>query len=230
MSGDDGESEMTMLHGTDLRHALTDDLPAEGAQMEALDGPFAHIVVDEAQELTDAQWQMLLHRCPSRSLTIVADRSQARAGFADTWTERLQRVGLGEARIAGLSINYRTPVEVMAHAEPEIRAVLPGANVPRSVRSNGLAVRHGQPHELEAIVRDWTEAHPDGVGVVIRSPSHPGSDRLRALRPELAKGLEFDPVVLVNPQDFGTGTQGAVDRYVAMTRATQKLVILTGTE
>ena len=54
-------------------------------------GPFAHIVIDEAQELTDAEWQMLLRRCPSRSFTIVGDRAQARHGFAESWAERLER-------------------------------------------------------------------------------------------------------------------------------------------
>ena len=65
---------------------------------DRLAGPFAHIVVDEAQELTDAEWQMLLRRCPSRSFTIVGDRAQARHGFTESWPERLERVGLGEVR------------------------------------------------------------------------------------------------------------------------------------
>ena len=51
--------------------------------------------------------------------------------------------------------------------------------------------------------------------------------RVRSLTPELSKGLEFDLVVLVDPEAFGTGIEGAVDRYVAMTRATQQLVVLT---
>jgi DNA helicase IV len=62
---------------------------------------------------------------------------------------------------------------------------------------------------------------------VIGDPAFAGSDRVRSLTPVLAKGLEFDLVVLVRPQSFGTGIEGAVDRYVAMTRATQRLVILT---
>ena len=65
-----------------------------GVDPDLLAGPFAHVVVDEAQELTDAEWQMLLLRCPSRSLTIVGDRAQARHGFTESWEERLARVGL----------------------------------------------------------------------------------------------------------------------------------------
>jgi superfamily I DNA/RNA helicase len=70
-----------------------------------LAGPFAHIVVDEAQELTDAEWQMLLLRCPSRSFTIVGDRVQARHGFTESWQERLERIGLDRINLASLNIN-----------------------------------------------------------------------------------------------------------------------------
>ncbi|MGC0251993.1 hypothetical protein [Pseudactinotalea sp. Z1748] len=72
--------------------------------------------------------------------------------------------------------------------------------------------------------------HPAGVGAVIGAPSFAGSGRVCSLQPELVKGLEFDLVVLVDPQHLGTGTPVAVDRYVAMTRATQQLAILTGTD
>ena len=116
---------------------------------DLLAGPFAHIIVDEAQELTDAEWQMLLRRCPSRSFTIVGDRAQARHGFPESWQERLERVGFDTINLASLTINYRTPEEVMAEAEPVIRAVFPDANVPTSVRSSGVPVRHGPTADLD---------------------------------------------------------------------------------
>ena len=106
------------------------------------------MVVDEAQELTDAEWQMVLSRCPSRSLTIVGDRAQARHGFTESWTERLERVGLDRVALASLDVNYRTPAAVMAEAEPVIRAVLPDANVPTSIRSTDVPVVHGAVSEL----------------------------------------------------------------------------------
>ncbi len=115
---------MSMLRVEDLQEALVDEDAVPRADPDALAGPFAHVVVDEAQELTDAEWQMLLGRCPSRSLTIVGDRAQARHGFAESWQERLSRVGLRHVELASLSINYRTPAEVMAAAEPVIRAAL----------------------------------------------------------------------------------------------------------
>ena len=197
-----------------------------------LAGPFAHLVVDEAQELTDAEWQMLLLRCPSRSFTIVGDRAQARHGFTETWQERLERIGLDRITIASLSINYRTPAEVMAEAEPVIRAVLPDANVPTSIRSSGLPVVHGAVSDLGSILETWLAAHAEGIACVIGTGDvgfgalEPTS-RVRSLTPELSKGLEFDLVVLIDPESFGTGIEGAVDRYVAMTRATQQLVVLT---
>ncbi|MGV9561464.1 RNA polymerase recycling motor ATPase HelR [Streptomyces sp. NPDC003480] len=224
---DDGEGAVTMLRGQDLRDALVDESVPSGAEPDLLAGPFAHIVVDEAQELTDAQWQMLLLRCPSRSFTIVGDRAQARHGFTESWQERLERIGLDHVRLASLSINYRTPEEIMAEAEPVIRAVLPDANVPTSVRSGGIPVIHGSAADLHSILDSWLDAHADGIACVIGDPTFRATSRVRSLTPELSKGLEFDLVVLVDPEAFGKGIEGAVDRYVAMTRATGQLVILT---
>jgi hypothetical protein len=222
-----GVGLVSMLRGEDFRDALVDAAALPGADPDLLAGPFAHIVVDEAQELTDAEWQMLLLRCPSRSFTIVGDRAQARRGFTESWQERLERIGLDRIRLARLSINYRTPEEVMAEAEPVIRAVLPDANVPVSIRSTGVPVGHGPVGQLGAILDSWLAAHAEGIACVIGDPAFPATPRVRSLTPELAKGLEFDLVVLIDPETFGTGIQGAVDRYVAMTRATQQLVILT---
>ncbi|MDQ0597062.1 DNA helicase IV [Streptomyces canus] len=226
--GDDGEGLVTMLRGEDAKVSLVDESELAVADPDLLAGPFAHIVVDEAQELTDAEWQMLLLRCPSRSFTIVGDRAQARHGFTESWQERLERVGLDRIEMASLSINYRTPEEIMAEAEPVIRAALPDANVPTSIRSSGVPVVHGAVTELESVLDTWLAAHADGIACVIGDPAFRATSRVRSLTPELSKGLEFDLVVLVDPEKFGQGVEGAVDHYVAMTRATQQLVVLTG--
>jgi hypothetical protein len=230
-----GVGLVTMLRGADFQDALVNEAALPGTDPDLLAGPFAHVVVDEAQELTDAEWQMLLLRCPSRSFTIVGDRAQARHGFTESWRERLKRIGLGQVALASLSINYRTPEEVMAEAEPVIRAVLPDANVPTSIRGSGVPVVHGPASDLDSILGAWLAAHADGIACVIGDPAVLDSTaratpRVRSLTPELAKGLEFDLVILIDPESFGTGIEGAVDRYVAMTRATQQLVILTSTQ
>ncbi|WP_157410923.1 RNA polymerase recycling motor ATPase HelR [Actinoplanes rectilineatus] len=230
-----GTGLVTMLRGEDFHDALVDEAALRPAVTDSLAGPFAHIVVDEAQELSDAAWRMLVARCPSRSFTIVGDRAQARHGFAESWTERLDRVGVDRVTIAPLTVNYRTPAEVMAEAEPVIRAVLPDANVPTSIRSSGIPVRHGPAGELESILDTWLAENDQGVACVIGAGELPGGlfggelpggggpgrDRVRSLTPELAKGLEFDLVVLLEDT-----IDDAVDRYVAMTRATKQLVIL----
>jgi hypothetical protein len=226
-----GGGLVSMLRGEDFEEALVDVGALPGNDVDVLAGPFAHVVVDEAQELTDAEWQMLLVRCPSRSFTVVGDRAQARHGFTESWPERLKRIGFDRITLASLSINYRTPEEVMAEAEPVIRAVLPDANVPTSIRSSGLPVVHGSVSDLGSVLRSWLAANAEGIAVVIGDPgflentAQPTS-RVRSLTPELAKGLEFDLVILIDPESFGTGIEGAVDRYVAMTRATHQLVIL----
>jgi hypothetical protein len=129
--------------------------------------------------------------------------------------------------MSSLTINYRTPEEIMDEAAPVIRAALPDANVPTSIRRGGRPVRHGPVSSLGDVLDDWLSTHGEGLACVIGDPGFAATDRVRSLTPTLAKGLEFDLVVLIDPADFGTGIEGAVDRYVAMTRATQQLVILT---
>ena len=202
------------------------------ADPDLLAGPFAHIVVDEAQELTDAEWQMLLLRCPSRSFTIVGDRAQARHGFTESWQERLERVGLDRISLASLSINYRTP----GGGHGRGRAGHPGG-APRRQRAD-LDPQQRRPRRARIRRRTWARSsttwlaeHAEGIACVIsvgdRGDAFEATSRVRSLTPELSKGLEFDLVVLVDPEAFGDGIEGAVDRYVAMTRATQQLVILT---
>jgi hypothetical protein len=228
IASDDSEMHvMSMLRGQDLRTALVDEDAVPGTAADLLAGPFAHVVVDEAQELTDAEWQMVLGRCPSRSLTIVGDRAQARHGFTESWQERLERAGLHRVEVASLNINYRTPQAIMVEAEPVIRAAIPDANVPTSIRQTDVPVVHAAVSELTAVLDGWLAANTEGVACVIGDPTFAATGRVSSLTPHLAKGLEYDLVVLVDPHRLGGGIEGAVDRYVAMTRATQQLVVLT---
>lgn len=223
---EDPESPLQLLRRDSLRDALVHE--EETLAPNRLAGPFAQVIVDEAQELTDAQWQILIRRCPARSFTVVGDRAQARRGFTESWEERLTRVGLDRVTRATLTVNYRTPAEVMNAAAPVIRAVLPDANVPTSIRSTGIPVQHGPVTELPQILASWTTEQAEGTACVVGAPEVRDSTRIRSLAPELVKGLEFDLVVLVNPSRWGEGVAASVDRYVAMTRATQRLVLLEG--
>ncbi|WLP88785.1 RNA polymerase recycling motor ATPase HelR [Gordonia sp. NB41Y] len=230
---DDGEGLASMLRSEDLREVLMDESGIDEPHRDPLDATFAHIVVDEAQELTDAQWAMLVSRCPTRSLTIVGDRAQARHGFTESWSQRLTRIGLSDITLAGLNVNYRTPEEIMEVAAPVIRAVLPDANIPTSIRRSHIPVTYGHVAELDSTLTGWLADNPEGTACVIVEPEAADAvpttalpDRVRSLTPEQTKGLEFDLVVLVGPAETA-GITAAVDRYVAMTRATARLAVLT---
>src|SRR5690606_9015788 len=156
---EDGEGVSLMLGAADMQERLIDEGALPTLTIDRLAGPFAHVIVDEAQELTDAEWRMLIRRCPSKSFTIVGDRAQARHGFTDSWKDRLARVGITRTSVSHLTINYRTPAEIMAEAAPAIRAAIPNANVPTSVRSSGVAVTRGKTSSLVTVLDEWLAAN-----------------------------------------------------------------------
>ena len=236
---DDHEGVVTMLRHPDIRLNLVDEDAVPRADPDLLAGPFAHIVVDEAQELTDAEWQMLLLRCPSRSLTIVGDRAQARHGFTRdvAGAARAGRSGPGDGGLAEHQLPHARGDHGRGGARHQGR---PRRTPTCRPRSAARACRSAMgPSAI------WAMSSTRGSRRTRPSPSTPrgspassalhepqevtarASARVRWLTPELAKGLEFDLVVLIDPDSFGAGIEGAVDRYVAMTRATQQLVILT---
>lgn len=225
---EDGEGVSLMLGAADMQERLIDEGALPTLTIDRLAGPFAHVIVDEAQELTDAEWRMLIRRCPSKSFTIVGDRAQARHGFTDSWKDRLARAGITRTSVSHLTINYRTPAEIMAEAAPAIRAAIPNANVPTSVRSSGVAVTRGKTSSLVTVLDEWLAANGEGTACVIGSAETMDRDRVAFMTAAESKGLEFDLVVLAEPASLGDGIEGAVDRYVAMTRATTQLVVLEG--
>ena len=117
----------------------------------------------------------------------------------------------------------------MAEAEPVIRAVLPDANVPTSIRSSGVPVVHGPSPSSTSIVDAWLAEHPEGIACVIGAPAFE-RDAAGAVAdaPSCRRVSSSTWSSWSTRSRSATGIEGAVDRYVAMTRATQQLVVLAG--
>jgi DNA helicase IV len=193
---------------------------------------FGHVVVDEAQELSEMAWRMLDRRCPTRSMTIVGDLAQTgSAAGASSWA-RVPR-----HRLAQLTVNYRTPAEIMDVAAELLAEHHPGLRPPRSVRTTGERPWRTRVDDIPAALAGLVAEHTDGQLAVIatdiaplsRALGLPASDLTGTtvlLTPGEAKGLEFDVVVIVEPADVLAGPLGHNDLYVAMTRATRRLGVV----
>lgn len=220
---------------------------------------FGHVIVDEAQEVSAMAWRMLMRRCPSRSMTVVGDLAQAGAPWgASSWAHVLDPHAAGRWRETRLTVNYRTPEEVMAVAADVLATVDGEIEPPRSVRASGVApwslrvdaaelatelpaavaaeaaavghgklavlVPAGQAEELGRLVTAALPAAATG-----QDPSSLDAP-VAVLTVAQTKGLEFDAVVVVEPQAIlAESPRGGNDLYVALTRATQRLgVVHTG--
>ncbi|MGH3874515.1 MAG: RNA polymerase recycling motor ATPase HelR [Pseudonocardiaceae bacterium] len=191
------------------------------------DWTYRHVVVDEAQELSEMDWRVLMRRCPGRSFTVVGDLAQRRSvAGATSWDTMLKPYVPGRWVYRSLSVNYRTPAEIMTVAAALLTELAPGIQPPESVRACGVAPWSRQvtadelPAAIEEFVRD--EAGRDGTSIVIGPPGMPGT-----VAASQTKGLEFDAVLVVEPQQILTdGPRGAAELYVALTRATQRLGVL----
>lgn len=201
---------------------------------------FAHVVVDEAQELSPMAWRLLMRRCPTRSMTVVGDLAQAGALHgADSWAQLLRPHVDGRWQVEELTVNYRTPREVMALASAVLRAGGVRVEPPSSPRVGRWppVVERMDPTDLAdtvaAAVREELAVLATGTVAVIvargdRSvPEGLTGERVSVLPVDEAKGLEFDSVVLVEPAAIAAGSpRGVNDLYVALTRATQRLRVL----
>jgi len=191
------------------------------------DWTYRHVVIDEAQELSEMDWRVLMRRCPRRSFTVVGDLVQRRsAAGATSWDAMLEPYVPGRWVYRALSVNYRTPAEIMTVAAALLADFAPGVTPPESVRACGVEPwsRHVSEHELGSAIAEFVqeEAAREGTSVVIGPPDVPG-----AVAPSETKGLEFDAVLVVEPERIlADGPRGAADLYVALTRATQRLGVL----
>ncbi|MGW7533868.1 HelD family protein [Amycolatopsis sp. NPDC054798] len=199
---------------------------------------FGHVVVDEAQELSAMAWRMVLRRCPAKSMTVVGDLAQTSdpAG-ATSWEQVLRPHVADRWRLAELTVNYRTPAEIMAAASEVFAAQHPGLRPPKSVRTAGETPWRQQTTlaEMAQVVGGIADEHGEGQLAIITPPCHLASmrksrgavtDPVVVLTPAEAKGLEFDAVLIVDPAVILDAPLGRNDLYVAMTRATRRLGIV----
>jgi hypothetical protein len=211
------------------------------------------VIVDEAQELSEMAWRLLARRSPARSMTIVGDVAQTGSAAGTTSWERVLAPLAGDRwRLARLTVNYRTPAEIMAATADLLAAIAPGQQPPRSVRETGVPPWRvaTTPGALPAALAEVTAAEaanegrlavivPDtrmaelGEAVSRALPDLSFGDDLDLTSPVVllgasqAKGLEFDSVLIADPAAILTGSpNGLGDLYVAMPRSTQRLGLL----
>ncbi|TWP44739.1 AAA family ATPase [Lentzea tibetensis] len=257
---DDADPEILMA--TDLmdayrlaeRHGV--DRYETAAERAAADRTwtFGHIIVDEAQELSAMAWRTLMRRCPSKSMTVVGDIAQTGdVGGATSWGHVLSPYVMNRWRLTELTVNYRTPAEIMEVAADVLASVDPELVPPTSVRETGVApwvAAVSSFDELPSLIsREVAEIGDGKVAVIVPAAllssagqavaeavpgASVGNDLEEAQTVVLgvadAKGLEFDSVVVVDPAGIlAESPRGASDLYVALTRATQRLgVVHTG--
>ena len=229
MDEDIGLSAENLLYDTDLADRFVEHDTRDLAERAAADRDwtYRHVVVDEAQELSEMDWRVLMRRCPSRSFTVVGDLAQRRsAAGATDWGTMLDPYVPGRWAYRSLTVNYRTPAEIMAVAAAVLAEFAPGVEPPESVRACGVRPwsRKVAEDELAAAVGEFVrdEAAREGTSVVIGPPDVPG-----AVPASETKGLEYDAVLLVDPDRIlADGPRGAAELYVALTRATQRLGVL----
>jgi DNA helicase IV len=266
----DAQATLDLLHGSRSTDAETeaeaeelyafDLLDAEGlaARQEVRDTrttaeraaadrtwTYGHVIVDEAQELSAMAWRLLLRRCPTRSMTVVGDVAQTGSlAGATSWAEVLTPHLGTHWRMEELTVNYRTPAEIMEVAAEVLAAGGATASAGRSVRSTGVhpwALRADDDDLAATVAKAAAEFEAeDGTLAILAPPSRvdalaealpESSDDLTAgpvvLPPAGAKGLEFDSVLVVDPAGIvAEGVRGHNDLYVALTRATQRLGVI----
>jgi DNA helicase IV len=217
---------------------------------------YGHVIVDEAQELSAMAWRMVMRRIPTRSLTVVGDVAQrGSAAGARSWAEMLDPYVRGRWHEERLTVNYRTPAEIMAVAADVLASVAPGEEPPESVRDEGVPPRAVRglsltprvvAEELAELDAENGPVNGQGGKLAVIAPGARIGELARALpaavpgdRPEVldsplalltvgqAKGLEFDRVVLVDPAGIlAQSPAGGHDLYVALTRATHRLTVV----
>ncbi|MEU4767323.1 RNA polymerase recycling motor ATPase HelR [Actinosynnema sp. NPDC023794] len=218
-----------LLYAEDLADRVLERDTRELVERAAADRDwtYRHVVVDEAQELSEMDWRVLMRRCPGRSFTVVGDLAQRRSeAGATSWDAMLEPYVPGRWVYRALTVNYRTPAEIMSVAAALLAEFAPSVQPPESVRACGVrpwsrrVAEDELPAAIEEFVRD--EAGREGTSVVIGPVGVAGT-----VPASETKGLEYDAVLVVEPERIlAEGPRGAAELYVALTRATQRLGVL----
>ncbi|GAA1903435.1 AAA family ATPase [Streptantibioticus ferralitis] len=204
---------------------------------------YAHVIVDEAQDLTPMQWRMVARRGTSATWTVVGDPAQSSWSDPDEAARaRDEALGARVRRRFTLTVNYRNPAEIAELAAKVLRLAMPGAQSPTAVRSTGVVPRFTiADRKLGATVRAAAQrllAEVEGtVGVVVAMGRRDEArqwlaglgDRVVPLGSLEAKGLEYDATVVVSPAEIADESPAGLRvLYVALTRATQQLTVIAG--
>lgn len=201
---------------------------------------YGHVIVDEAQELSEMAWRMLMRRIPNRWMTLVGDTAQTGdpAGTS-SWQDILEPFVAKRWKLTELTVNYRTPAEIMAIAHRVLDKIDPTQTVPRSIRESGFtpwSMSVDPERLLDAARHCVAQETEPGTTAVIASHAVASmlteleSDSVSVLSVKDAKGLEFDSVLIIEPQQIlDDSPRGLNDLYVALTRATQRLGVVHAT-
>jgi hypothetical protein len=199
---------------------------------------YAHVVVDEAQDVTPMQWRMIGRRARGATWTIVGDWAQsAWADVTEVRTAMDEVLGKARVRTAELSTNYRTSTEIAAIAARVLHRIDPAAVPPEAVRTTGIEPRWLRSpdvlHPLPAVLDEVVSQVSGTVGVVVPRAlrGQVGDERVTVVDTWQVKGLEYDACVVLAPElmvaEALTEVAGLRTLYVALTRATQRLVVIS---
>ncbi len=207
---------------------LADTMTIEERSMGERAWRFGHVIVDEAQDLTAMQWRMISRRARGHSMTIVGDVAQRTTGEPGSW-DTLLPSDFGEINRFDLSTNYRSPEEIETYANAVLRQLDPALRPPLSIRQSGHPVviqELNREATIDLAIELVDEVDGGRVAILTLHPWDIEHPQIRCLTPGASKGMEFDAVIVFEPAEILEASHGLGLLYVALTRTTDRLVIV----